>query len=478
MAPRIEPELTTPERIDGILGRLVRWSIHVDRRRAGSEGDPVPDQPAATVAVGMVASMWATIKFILIALTTPLWSPAIAVRAIMNQRRSRRVTAAYPDVVSDVRAGRTPTSTANRTARVDAEIKMFVSSDLHRSISGRTDWPRRQGTKRLYDAMLEHYGADSWHLCENGDIEDFWHIGGSTYGALYDVARVAAGLLEVLGRPRLITSLYRTHLDRVIANNRPSYDLITSKFARAGRYHRTVGNHDAALSRPAVMSRLREHIGPVDVVDHIALVDRDGSVRGYISHGHHCDGWCAPGRDGLGRLSTWLADTLIDVPLLKTPEGLPPENATEKLLSSASNRLATVNQMFGANASYDSLDEELLFEALEPALGDDMWILLGHTHIPVFEPWARTGRRWRRYANSGCGVTRELVTGLEWDGTGAEAVMRLVAWTYADEHTPPDAIVTRDASGREVARFEIRPGADGRLHPTPRRHLGSQLTPV
>ena len=473
------------DQIDDFVSRLVRWAVANDERRRGGEGDPTPDEPTAPVSVGAIAAAWGTLKFLFVAVTTPVWSPITAVRAIVNHRRARRLTAAHPDVIRDVRAGRTPPPPGNRVERIDSEIRLFISSDIHRSVSGRTDWPRRQGTKFLYDAMLDHYADDEWHLCENGDIEDFWQIGGSTYGALYDAMRVLGGVLEIFDRPRLLTSIYRAHVDRVVDNNRATYDRLASSFSLAGRYYRTVGNHDSPLSRSAVASRLRDHLGRVSVVDHIALVDASGEMRCFISHGHHTDGWCAPERDGLGRLSTWLANTLVDVPLMNTPEGLPPENATETLLSSASNRLLTVNSTFGANATYDSLDEELLFEALEPLVDDGLWILLGHTHIPLFEPWSRNGRRWTHYVNSGSGVTRELVTGIEWDGTGPEPVVRLVAWTYADDMTPPEAVVTADRHGRPVARFELTPGVTGRLHPTPSRSprhaVGTdegQLTPV
>lgn len=474
----------SPFDIVDFVASATRWAEAQDLRRQGAEGESIPDDPVSPVSAGWISAVWASIKFILVAAATPIWVPAIAWRAAINHRRARLLTLAHPELVRDIGAGHTPQPPGNRVAWVDSDLRMFLSSDLHRCMSGRTDWPKRQGTKVLYDAMLDHYAAGEWHLCENGDIEDFWQVGGSTYGSLYDLLRVIGGLLETLDRPKLLTTLYRSHLDRVVANNRGTYERIATKFAHHGRYHRTVGNHDAPMGRTSVGARLRDHLGGVRVVDHIALVDHGGRMRALITHGHHTDGWNAPERDGLGRLSAWLANTLIDVPLLNTPEGLPPENTSDVLLSNAPNRLISVNPTFGATSTYDSMDEELLFEALGNTV-DDMWLMLGHTHVPVYEPLSRAGRPWRRYANSGCGITRELITGLEWDGTGSEPVVRLVAWTYADDETPPGAIVTRDVNGRDVARFVLAPDELGRLRPFPPRLLpqaggldGTQLNPV
>jgi hypothetical protein len=74
-------------------------------------------------------------------------------------------------------------------------------------------------------------------------------------------------------------------------------------------------------------------------------------------------------------------------------------------------------------------------------------------------------------------VARELVTGLEWDGTGPEPIVRLVAWTYADDDTPDEAVVARDVHGRRVARFVLSPDAEGRLRPHP-AHAAHQRTIV
>ena len=47
---------------------------------------------------------------------------------------------------------------------------------------GTVGWPGHQHARELYEAALDFYAADEWGLIENGDVEDFWLAGGSTYG--------------------------------------------------------------------------------------------------------------------------------------------------------------------------------------------------------------------------------------------------------------------------------------------------------
>jgi hypothetical protein len=56
----------------------------------------------------------------------------------------------------------------------------------------------------------------------------------------------------------------------------------------------------------------------------------------------------------------------------------------------------------------------------------------------------------------------ELITGLEWDGTTDpdNPTVRLVAWHYADDDTPAEAIVA-EHDGRPVARRWFEPSPDG-----------------
>lgn len=418
--------------------------------------DPPPERVRAD-RVGPLAAGWAALKLAVTGLLSPLWIPGLLLRAARNHRRARDLIELFPLQLQAIAHRRRPTAPANRVGEVAAETRMLIVSDLHRSVAGRLDWPHRQGTKALYEHVLDHYAAEGWELCENGDIEDLWMVGGSSYGAMYDLLRVGGAALAFFGRDGVLVETYRAHLDRIVANNAATYRRLRSDFVRTGRYHRTIGNHDDALARPGVAQRLRDHLGDVRPVDYLVLRDADGEVVAIVCHGHHTDGWCAPRRDYLGKLSSWFANTLVDVPGIDSPEGLPPAAATELFLrGEAPNRLITVHPTFGVTSSYDSLDEELLFSALDPR-PDGPWLLMGHTHSPVSSPRSRSGRRWSRYLNSGCGVTRELLTAIEWDGTGPEPTARLVAWTYRT-----------DAARRRVpVRVELAAGDDDRLHVAP-----------
>ena len=52
---------------------------------------------------------------------------------------------------------------------------------------------------------------------ENGDIEDYWIVGGTTYGAAYDALRMLGGAFARYGRAALLTETYRAHLDEIVA---------------------------------------------------------------------------------------------------------------------------------------------------------------------------------------------------------------------------------------------------------------------
>ena len=176
--------------------------------------------------------------------------------------------------------------------------------------------------------------------------------------------------------------------------------------------------------------------------------------------------------------SSDLANTLIDVPRLATPEGLPPAGAEEQMLAGEiPDRLIAVNPTFGANSSYDSLDEELLCEAVRTAGLDDLWLILGHTHFPVSAPVSRTGQRWDRYVNSGSGVTDGVITAIEWDGgataDGGDPQVRLVGWAMASKDTPPEAIVITPG-GQRLARYVLEADGD-RLLPSLHAPLGSDV---
>ena len=433
------------------------WAMSQDPSPTGRQRPP--DDP------GLIARIWAVIKLGVVGLLSPIWAPAIMLRASTNNQRARRLTAEFPEQVRSIARGAAPEPPGNQVVDISSEQRLVVFSDLHRCIPGRIDWARRQHTKSLYASVLQHYADSEWTLCENGDIEDYWMVGGSAYGAVYDALRILGGGLARYGWNDLLVELYRSHLDAIIANNSETYSIIRDGFARAGRYVRTVGNHDNPNSLPTVSDRLHFHLGIFPIGDYVAMRSRSGQLIGVITHGHHTDAWNAPSRDNLGKLSTWVAGTLVDVPKMRAPEGLPPREATDLLISGRMpDRLITVNPVFGANSSYDSLDEELLFDTVVAAGFEDLWVLMGHTHSPVASPVSRNGEIWTRYLNSGCGIIDGAITAIEWDGSGDEPLARLVAWSEVRADSEASNIVTLP-DGRRLVRTVFEPHGD-RLVPT------------
>ncbi len=443
--------------------RLGDWADRRDAHRGVAVDQAVID---ALPPIGAFATAWAAVKFVLMTAAAPVAAPAVAARAVFNHRYARQLIGDFPHQFGDLAGHRHPLPPANRARRLHSPELAFISSDLHRCTAGRNDWPARQGTKTLYPTILGFYAEREAHLVENGDVEDYWTLGGSCYGAVYDIVRLAQWAVPGRRSAAARIELYRGHLERIIANNPSTYRQIEDGFVRHGRYHRTVGNHDDVYLDRTIARMLRDRIG-VEPVDWLTFDAEDGETAAIIAHGHHTDGWCAPHRARLGKLSAWVAHSLSDVPYFDAPSGLAAPRVTEAILAGrAANHLLEVNPVFGVNRSYDSLDEELLFAAMGDATQRGPWLLFGHTHIPVDRPRSRGGARWRRYANSGCGVLPGLVTGLEWHHSrGSSPALRLVGWTYADGDTPPEAVAAHD-HGRPVARWVLQPTDDGRLQPT------------
>lgn len=414
--------------------------------------------------IGALATAWAIVKFAIGSLLTPFLLPFIAWRAAMNHSLAKSRVGSFRAAVTALDVGVIPPAPTDRVTWLSADTDLFISSDLHRCYPGARDWLEVQGTKPLYAAMLDHYADVGAHVIENGDIEDFWMIGGSPYGQAYDAARVATKPLPGRLGLELRRSLYRQHLHRIVEANRLSYDRIARRLAPEGRYHRTVGNHDDVFLDPALADTLAEVIGGVEPTDWVVLARHDGSAAAVITHGHQTDGWNSPGRSGLGQSATWLANTLSDTPGLQAPDSIPPRALTLALLrGQLPNHLITVDQRFGANIRYDSLDEEGLFDAFGGATEAGPWILLGHTHLPVFQPLSRSAVPWARYVNSGNGLWNGMVTGIEW--SGAEQRPRLVAWLWADDADTAeftDGHTVTHWQGRPIARVELARDPDGR----------------
>ncbi|MFM7064303.1 MAG: hypothetical protein ACKO04_12540 [Actinomycetes bacterium] len=422
------------------LNRLGQWADELDHVRslptAGPHGPaPIDDGP------GPAASGWAVVKAAATMVTAPVALPMMAVGARMATAACRNRIADYPAHLRAVAEGRPPLLPARRNLRIPADRRYVITSDLHRCIPGKLDWPDRQQTKRLYASVLETYAADGWDLVENGDVEDFWMVGGSTWGAVYDAAGLAgtvAGPLGVSARRDVV----REHLDRIVDNNAAVYGVLRDGFCADGRYHRTMGNHDDVYTDPALVEHLATHLPGTEMADMLLLTapgcgDEHGidGVAAAVAHGHLTDSWNGPGYARLGRAVTWLATGLDDLPGLPTVDGLPDEEIVEQLLRrGARNRLISVDRRFGGNRRGDSLDEQRLFRRLAEHRPEVQWpwLAFGHTHFPMLWPLDEHGERVR-YANSGCGVLRGAFTALEWEPATEE--FHLVVWV--DERNGP-----------------------------------------
>ena len=164
-----------------------------DRRR-GIDTSPKTDDP--------LVEGWAIARLAALGATAPVWGPPLIVGSAVNHSRATRRSAAFASQLDRIDRGRPPLAPANRTARLDGRRRIVVVSDLHRAIPGPCDWPHRQGAVPVIDAMYAHYASEGWTLCENGDIEEFWMVGGTSEGVTYDVTRLAGATADALGRPR------------------------------------------------------------------------------------------------------------------------------------------------------------------------------------------------------------------------------------------------------------------------------------
>lgn len=432
------------------LRRLMALADRDDERRGArvAAGEP-----------GVVAEAWASAKAALVALGSPIVAGALGVQAMRATQEIRSRIRTWPDTLAALAPG------ADGVGSLPATGRYVITSDLHRTPAGGADVPTAQGTVPIYEAMLDHYAGAAWALVENGDVEDFWIAGGSTYGVAYDLARAFAMPARGGRRRWTPTEVYGEHLRRTVRHYAGVYRRIEEGFHAEGRYVRLIGNHDDVYVDPEVAAHLDAVHPGLEVHEYLVLTEDDETV-GIVTHGHQMDSWNALDLAALGRFGTWFGSTITDLPVLDVRPGFPGPEVSELLLSGEHpNLLTRVSPRLGANRDLYSLDEVWLLDAFRErwAPGSEPWLVLGHTHLPV--SGARVpGRddRWERYVNSGSAVTHQLVTAVEWDGSvpGTDPVVQLVAWHVADASTPSDAVVV-EHGGRRIARRVLEPSADG-----------------
>ena len=424
--------------------------LHVDLERIETlvvDGEPTvlhADHVVAAVEAygpGTPAAVWAATKAALGLAASPVTVPALTLAALRTTRVNSARIAAFPDHLLALAEGRDAPLPGTRTSWQPAAERYLITSDLHRCVAGRLDWPERQRVKDLYLSVLAGYAEEGWHLVENGDVEDFWMVGGSTWGAVYDIAYLTGAAVGP-GREQARRQILSEHLDRIVDNNAAIYDLIADAFCSDGRYHRTMGNHDDVFADPELAEHLATHLPGVQVADTIMLSDTPAGpgvgiddVAAIIAHGHLTDSWNGHGFAVLGRYVTWLATGLDDLPGVRKVDALPDEADLDRLLAGhASNRLIELDSRYGGNRRFDSLDEERLFASLDEQRPEDgwPWLVYGHTHFPMLRPLNAAGDPVR-YANSGCGVLDGAFSALEWDSSDPDDPLKLVVW-----RTTPD----------------------------------------
>lgn len=396
-----------------------------------------------------VPGVWAMARTTASAVSSPVAIPALTAAAMHTARRAADRIDQFGEHLHAIAEDRPSPLPAPRTLRRPSRERYVITSDLHRCSSGALDWPTHQGTDAVYLDVLRHYAELGWHLIENGDVEDLWMTGGSLSGAAYDVSMLATGVTGLVDR-RPSRAVLRAQLDRIIENNADIYELLRDGFCADGRYHRTVGNHDDPLTDDDLVDHLASALPGIEAADTI-LLERPGAtpedgiagIDAVVAHGHLTDSWNGPGFSALGRVITWLATAIGDLPWTPSLAGDAEEHAAARLLAGRGrNRLISVDPRYGGNRRFDSLDEERLFERLGREEPDDgwPWLLFGHTHFPMLEPLDAAGRPVR-YANSGCGVMPRTVTALEWDSSDEERPVRVVAWTADRSVTGGDGVV-------------------------------------
>lgn len=355
-------------------------------------------------------------------------------------------------------------------------INAFISSDLHRTPPGRRDWVHTQGNVDLYCAVLEHYGSHGWHLIENGDVEDFWMVGGSPWGVAYDMSRLAGTAMGPLGGP-LRRAAYIEHLNRIITNHSEIYERIERLFHFEGRYLRIIGNHDDVYYEPKVAEALRLHFPGLRIADYLILGRPPSNYQtaprrrrpqlgvtpdAVITHGHITDPWNSAGGAWRGKTVTWHASLLGDLPG-GTELGQPLRTRTPNEIVNLPNVLTTLGHWMSLDHNHQTLDESQLHRSFVNHWGEGSgpWLICGHTHAPLNGPVDPSDyTRFSRYLNSGSGIYAGFITGIEWRGAeNADPV--LVGYSFgpgndagSDEIAATGEVVM-DYRGRPLIRTEF-----------------------
>ena len=160
-----------------------------------------------------------------------------------------------------------------RIRRLPSGGKYVIVSDLHRYAPGDLDIPTQQDDVRLYQGVLEHYAKGAWSLIENGDVEDFWLRGGSSWGVAYDIAGGFTGVAGDVALEAGLGGIAELHLAKVAGNPHYGrvYAMLQTLYHHEGRYFRTAGNHDDVYRSAEMVTALGTYFPGIGVDDFIVF---------------------------------------------------------------------------------------------------------------------------------------------------------------------------------------------------------------
>ena len=121
---------------------------------AESESVGSDDAENATVRSGRAASVWAVTKAAVGLLGAPVAVPTMTVAALRTARITTARIEAFPEHLHALAEGRTPPLPGHRTVRRPSGHRYLITSDLHRCIPGRLDWPERQRVEAPLSEVL------------------------------------------------------------------------------------------------------------------------------------------------------------------------------------------------------------------------------------------------------------------------------------------------------------------------------------
>jgi Calcineurin-like phosphoesterase len=323
-----------------------------------------------------------------------------------------------------------------KVSRLPVADRYVVFSDHHLFRKGsRLDAFGEGKLEELYLEVLADYEGRDFFLIENGDVEDLWERDPSALRALADYVAIPVEAEEVIVGSPLQKTAETALLRRIIADFRPLYSAIQSRFRQRNRYARIVGNHDLDIQRPRLTAALREVYPHIEVQDCVVLVatNEDGVETGYpeyvIMHGHQFDAW-----------NNAVVGNAAGEPITSFSSGFAPEAFAAHLIKKKEwekdMRRGFKNRLVAFVLPH--LPERAVARRLRRTFKDAPHIphvVLGHSHVPKWRPHLRRNGKeiFENYSNCGtAGRYEDLLWCIEIDhGTAslhACITPRTVGW--------------------------------------------------